>query len=141
MPWLRIPWLRIPWLILPILTFGNHAATTHGTLPWKGQHRRRAVYWRYSPANLAFAGGRHSWDRDIRSGRAWPDSWYDGLNDAQRAVLEPPYNVRLDRPVLDDSTGELTEASREAICIRGWDGIGRNPPRDEAQAVEGRPKL
>eukprot|EP01050_Picozoa_sp_SAG11_P010932 SAG11_NODE_1125_length_5773_cov_1.928974_3_plen_152_part_00 len=72
-------------------------ATTHGTLPWTAEHQRHSVLFHYSPAKLAFAGGRHSFDRDVRSGRAWPDSWYDGLEDEQIAVLEPPYHRVLDR--------------------------------------------
>ena len=61
-------------------------------------------------------------------GDAWPAGWYTGLTDAQRAVLEPPYVVGLERPTLDDS-GELTDQGRELIAENGWDGIGRNPRR------------
>ena len=39
----------------------------------------------------------------------WPTKFYDGLDDAQRAVLEPPYANRLDRPnILEDGTVEIT---------------------------------
>jgi hypothetical protein len=101
-------------------------ATTHGTLPWTADRQRRSILFRYSPANLAFAGGRHAFDRDVRSGRAWPDSWYEGLDDEQLSVLEPPYNRNLDRPVLGDD-GMLTEQSRSLLEEQGWGGIGRNP--------------
>ena len=63
---------------------------------------RRSVLYRYSPANSAYAGGRHDMDSDHRAGPAWPLSWYDGLTDAQRAVLEPPYHPRHQRPILGD---------------------------------------
>lgn len=40
---------------------------------------------------------------------AWPSKFYDGLNDAQRSVLEPPYANRLDRPnIRTDGTVEVT---------------------------------
>ena len=47
-------------------------ATTHGTLPWAADYQRRSCLFRYSPANLAFAGGRHSFDCDVRSGLGEP---------------------------------------------------------------------
>ncbi|MAG36273.1 MAG: hypothetical protein CL878_08520, partial [Dehalococcoidia bacterium] len=71
-------------------------AVTHGTLPWQGQHQRRSVLIRYSPGNLAYAGGYSP----------WPEEWLEGLSEEQRAILEPPYHLRLNRPVLDD-TGML----------------------------------
>ena len=64
--------------------------------------------------------------------QAWPSSWYDGLTDAQRAVLEPPYVKAQERPELDDD-GELTEQSKRSIEASGWDGIGRNPLVDKAR--------
>ena len=70
-------------------------ATTHGTLPWTAEYQRRSILFRYSPANLAFGGGRHAFDRDVRSGHAWPESWYEGLSDEQIAVLEPYARKRL----------------------------------------------
>lgn len=66
------------------------------------------------------------------SAQAWPSSWYDGLTDAQRAVLEPPYVRAQERPELNDD-GELTEESKRSIAASGWDGIGRNPLVDKAR--------
>lgn len=100
-------------------------ATVHGTLAWSGRTQRRSALFRYSPANLAFAGGRHAFDSEHRSGDAWPAAWYDGLSDAARAVLEPPYDARLERPVLGDD-GELTAESQQLIEGKGWAGIGKN---------------
>eukprot|EP01051_Picozoa_sp_SAG22_P001554 SAG22_NODE_62_length_23371_cov_84.500602_20_plen_91_part_00 len=85
------------------------------------------MLFRYSPANVDFAGGRHAFDNEHRRGRAWPDSWYAGLSDAQLATLEPPYVPGLERPVLGDD-GALTPASQALVAKHGWDGIGRNPP-------------
>ncbi len=73
-------------------------ATTHGTLPWKADHQRRSLLFRYSPGNLAYAKGYFP---------TWPESMLEGLTPEQRAVLEPPYHTRLDRPVLEEIYGEL----------------------------------
>lgn len=72
-------------------------AVTHGTLPWKAKHQRRSFLTRYSPGNLAYAKSYLP---------EWPAEILDKLTPEQRAVFEPPYHKRLDRPVLDDS-GEL----------------------------------
>ena len=103
---------------------------------WTAPYQRRAVLYRYSPANLAYAGGRHEFDAENRSGKAWPESWYSGLNDAQRAVLEPAYHPRLDRPDLGDD-GELTAESVKLLEEHGgWEGIGANGP-----PLQGKPRL
>jgi hypothetical protein len=65
-------------------------ATLHGTLPWNADHERRALLYRYSPAWLLWAGGTFSYSQ--------PD-WLAELDDAERAVLEPPYVY--DRPVIE----------------------------------------
>jgi ectoine hydroxylase-related dioxygenase (phytanoyl-CoA dioxygenase family) len=67
-------------------------AVTHGTLPWTADHQRRSVLIRFSPGNLAYVPGNKS--------------MLEGMTDAQRAVLEPPYHIRLKRPVLDED-GEV----------------------------------
>jgi hypothetical protein len=90
-------------------------AVTHGTLPWTMPYDRRSVLYRYSPANSAYAGGRHDMDSDHRAGPAWPLSWYDGLTDAQRAVLEPPYHPRHQRPILGDDGCAYTARTLDAI--------------------------
>ena len=71
-------------------------AVTHGTLPWQGEHQRRSILIRYSPGNLAYATHYV----------AWPEAFVDGMSKEQRAVMEPPYHIRLERPALDD-TGKL----------------------------------
>ena len=65
-------------------------ALTNGTLPWTADRDRRTALFRYSPGNLAYA---NNYD--------WPESMLDGMSKKQRAVLEPPYHLRLDRPVLE----------------------------------------
>ncbi len=61
-------------------------AVTHGTLPWKADHPRRSVLTRYTAGNMAYVP-------------AYPmPAWAD---ERQRAVMEPPYHTRLNRPVLE----------------------------------------
>jgi len=66
-------------------------ALTHGTLPWRGRSERRTLLFRYSPPTQA-----HS--REYLP--VWGAARLPELTPAQRAVLEPPYHPRLDRPVL-----------------------------------------
>jgi hypothetical protein len=68
-------------------------ALTHGTLPWKAEHQRRSVLFRYSPASLAYA-------KDYFPNL--PAKIRESLTEEQKAVLEPPYHTRLSRPVLDN---------------------------------------
>lgn len=72
-------------------------AVTHGTIPWTAEHDRRSVLFRMSPGNLSYVQGD------------WPESMYEGATPEQRAVLEPPYHQRLQRPVLGDD-GQLEKA-------------------------------
>ena len=67
-------------------------AVTHGSLPWTAAHQRRTVLFRMSPGNLAYASGYNPWPQEMLS----------DMTPEQRALLEPPYHTRLDRPQLDD---------------------------------------
>jgi hypothetical protein len=81
-------------------------ATTHGTLPWKGEDQRRNLIYRFSPANMSY--GRGAMDD------GWPASYLDGMSDAQRCVMAPPYHPRLNRvAVRPDATGVVKPAPRE----------------------------
>ena len=75
-------------------------AVTHGTLPWRSERERRSLLYRYSPANLAYATGY----------MPWPEQMLEGMTAEQRAILEPPYHRRLNRPELDDE-GRLRETA------------------------------
>ena len=60
-------------------------ALTHGTIPWKADHPRQSILYKYSPGPLA------------NEGRYIPDGVADVLDEftpAQRAVLQPPYQDR-----------------------------------------------
>lgn len=78
--------------------------TVHGAMAWTPQNRqRRACLYRFAPATSAY--GRSYMGHE----KGWPTSIYDDLTDAQRAVLEPPYANRLDRPnIRDDGSTEIT---------------------------------
>ena len=77
-------------------------------------------------AEISAAGGRHDFDRAHRAGTPWPAAWLENLSDEQRAVLEPPYHPRHERPTLQSSSGELTAAAKQLLQEKGWDGIGDN---------------
>jgi ectoine hydroxylase-related dioxygenase (phytanoyl-CoA dioxygenase family) len=62
-------------------------AVTHGTLPWRALHPRRSVLTRYTAGNMAYVP-------------AYPmPDWAD---ERQRAVMQPPYHTRLNRPVIEE---------------------------------------
>jgi hypothetical protein len=63
-------------------------AVTHGTLPWRADYERRTALFRFSPGNLAFVA--HNWSAEMLA----------LMTAEQRKLLEPPYHIRLDRPVL-----------------------------------------
>lgn len=82
--------------------------TVHGAKPWTPKNRqRRACLYRFSPATNVY--GRSYFGHE---GGGWPTAIYDDfLTDAERAVLEPPYANRLDRPNINlpvDGSTEIT---------------------------------
>ena len=82
-------------------------ATTHGTLPWRGDTQRRNLIYRFSPATSAYGRG---WAEN----GGWPSSFLDGMSEAQLATMQPPYHPRLDRvAVAPDGSGVVTPAPRE----------------------------
>jgi len=81
-------------------------ATTHGTLPWKGAEQRRNIIYRFSPATNAYGRGYAE--------GGWPQSYLEGMTEAQRAVMEMPYHPRLNRvAVAPDGNGVVQPAPRE----------------------------
>ncbi len=65
-------------------------ATVHGATPWKADHQRRIALYRFSPANMGYGRGYLEID----------PARLEGMTDAQRAVLQPPYATRLERAVV-----------------------------------------
>jgi ectoine hydroxylase-related dioxygenase (phytanoyl-CoA dioxygenase family) len=57
-------------------------ALTHGTLPWKADHDRRSILYKYSPGPMSYSS------RHLPPG---VEEILEELTPAQRAVLEPPY--------------------------------------------------
>ena len=55
-------------------------ACTHGTLPWTGDHQRRAILYKYNAGHMSWGGG----------GLAGPVSYWDELTPAQQAALLLP---------------------------------------------------
>lgn len=82
--------------------------TVHGAMAWTPKERqRRACLYRFSPATNVY--GRSYFGHDGDQSVGWPQSMYEDLTPAQRAVLEPPYANRLDRPnIREDGSVEIT---------------------------------
>ena len=91
--------------------------TVHGAMGWNSDIQRRCALYRFAPATCGY--GRSYFQNDGVGGATpssctWPSKFYDDLNDAQKAVLEPPYANRLDRPNIVDpvaGTVEITQRS------------------------------
>ena len=60
-------------------------ALTHGTLPWKAAHQRRALLYKFSPGYQAFSGGSHNID--------YPE-YIEDMSAEQRAVMQAPHYRR-----------------------------------------------
>ncbi|GFH54080.1 hypothetical protein CTEN210_10556 [Chaetoceros tenuissimus] len=80
--------------------------TVHGALPWTQDTQRRVCLYRFSPATNVY--GRSYFTENGK----WPEKMYEGLTDAQRAVLEPPYANRLDRPEIGDDAEAVSVSTR-----------------------------
>ena len=74
-------------------------ATVHGATPWLAERERRIALYRFAPPNMGYGRGY----LDI------PPAAMKGLTELERAVLEPPYAVRLERPLV------TTEVARAGL--------------------------
>lgn len=81
--------------------------TVHGAMAWTASHQRRACLYRFAPATHAY--GRSYFGH---ANNGWPDAIYDDLTEAQRAVLEPPFANRLDRPNIAALDGSIVMTTR-----------------------------
>jgi ectoine hydroxylase-related dioxygenase (phytanoyl-CoA dioxygenase family) len=92
--------------------------TVHGAMAWTPLDRpRRACLYRFAPGTVAY--GRSYFSENGEVSRAamtlgWPPAMYRGLTEAQCAVLEPPYESRLDRPLIVDASSGAVEKSRRS---------------------------
>lgn len=55
---------------------------THGTLPWKGKHQRRALLYKFSPGYQAYSVGAHT--------VSFP-GYIQDMTEEQQAVMEHPH--------------------------------------------------
>jgi ectoine hydroxylase-related dioxygenase (phytanoyl-CoA dioxygenase family) len=83
--------------------------TVHGAKAWVSDHERRTCLYRFGPATHAY--GRSYFGHE---GGGWPPAMYDGLTEVERAVLEPPYASRLDRPTITDDGGHIEIVTRSS---------------------------
>ena len=84
--------------------------TVHGAMAWTSATQRRCALCRFAPATMSYGRSYFRGDAGEGSdGTAWPPAFYEGLDDVGRAVLEPPYANRLDRPnIREDGSVEIT---------------------------------
>lgn len=80
--------------------------TVHGAMAWTPETQRRVCLYRFSPATNVY--GRSYFGHQ---GGGWPTKMYEGLSEAEKAVLEPPYANRLDRPEISED-GKVEVSSR-----------------------------
>lgn len=111
-----------PFIQQPVTKAGDvvlfSEGTVHGALPWTPQDRQRRIcLYRFAPATNAYGRsyfGSHTLENDDAGNMVmgWPKAMYDGLSVGQRAVLEPPYANRLDRPNLQERDGAVVMTTR-----------------------------
>lgn len=82
-------------------------ATCHGTFPWTATNERRMALFRFSPSTCAYG----------RAYLNWPQHYVEGMTETQLAVMQPAYNVRLDRPMVTrkGSDGGVKVGRRDAV--------------------------
>lgn len=83
--------------------------TVHGAKAWTSNEQRRTALFRFSPATNVY--GRSYFGHE---GGGWPTAMYENLTPAQKAVLEPPYANRLDRPNIMDDAESVEITTRNA---------------------------
>lgn len=80
-------------------------ATTHGTIPWKGQGERRVLFFRYVPKYFSWVPSTYQTNQP---------EWVSEMTEAQQAVLEPPYVYS--HPLIEDD-GETVVRPRTDQAI------------------------
>lgn len=83
--------------------------TVHGAKEWTSSVQRRTALFRFSPATHVY--GRSYFGHE---GGGWPTAMYEDLTPAQKAVLEPPYANRLDRPNIMEDAESVEMTTRNA---------------------------
>lgn len=86
-------------------------ATVHGATPWRAERQRRIALYRFAPPNMSYGRGYLE----------VPQEKLEKFTTLQRAVLEPPYACRLERPLVtakdakDTPDGPATKKLRSAV--------------------------
>lgn len=93
-----------------ILLFSE--ACTHGTLPWTGEGKRRAILYRFAPANMAYGRAYLPDNGQSMNTNQWPEGTTKGMTKAELAVCQAPFNPRLDRELLCDDGENTTTFER-----------------------------
>ena len=70
--------------------------------------QRRIALYRFSPANMGYGRGYLEID----------PARLEGMTEAQRAVLQPPYAVRLERPTVQGSSSSSSSSVAVHISQR-----------------------
>ena len=88
--------------------------TVHGAKAWKSSQQRRTCLYRFAPATHAYGRSYYHPLEDNGEGgqMGWPSAMYEDMTDAERAVLEPPYANRLDRPNINDDGTSVEMTTR-----------------------------
>jgi hypothetical protein len=65
--------------------------TVHGASAWQMDYQRRLALYRFAPPTVSYGRAYHP---------TWPEKYYEGATERELAVLQPPFNVRLDRAIV-----------------------------------------
>ena len=98
-------------------------ATVHGAMPWRAKHQRRIALYRFAPANMGYGRGY----LDV------PESSLAQLTELERAVVEPPYAVRLERPLVTPENAAVSTAGAAEVGDEDAGG-GRTLKRARSEA-------
>jgi ectoine hydroxylase-related dioxygenase (phytanoyl-CoA dioxygenase family) len=100
------------YIVQPVTKAGDvvvfSEGTVHGAMPWTQDFQRRICLYRFSPATNVY--GRSYFGHE---GGGWPVRMYENLTEAEKAVLQPPFANRLDRPEIQPD-GSIVIQSRNA---------------------------
>jgi hypothetical protein len=91
------------YIVQPITKAGDvvlfSKGTVHGAMAWNDENaQRRCALYRFALAMMAYGRSYFGSDKGGGTMMTWPPKFYDRLNEAQRATLEPPCASRLDWP-------------------------------------------
>ena len=108
-------------VVQPVVRAGDvlffmDGAQTHGTHPWRNEHERRSILFKYASRTSARSGpAREFYRPDVY----WDPHVVEGMTTAQRAVMAGPgSNFRRDASlnlIVEESGRVVTEADEESV--------------------------